>query len=35
VALLATHYGIAYHRGYNFFPRTPHSEHLVVLDRLT
>ena len=34
VALLATHYGIAYHRGYNFFPRTPHSEHLVVLDRL-
>lgn len=35
VALLTTHYGIAYHRGYNFFPRTPHSEHLVVLDRLT
>ena len=35
VALLATHYGIAYHRGYNFFPRTPHCEHLVVLDRLT
>ena len=35
VALLATHYGITYHRGYNFFPRTPHSEHLVVLDRLT
>ena len=35
VALLATHYSIAYHRGYNFFPRTPHSEHLVVLDRLT
>lgn len=35
MALLATHYGIAYHRGYNFFPRTPHSEHLVVLDRLT
>lgn len=35
IALLATHYGIAYHRGYNFFPRTPHSEHLVVLDRLT
>lgn len=34
VALLATHYGIAYHRGYNFFPRTPHCEHLVVLDRL-
>lgn len=26
-------YGIAYHRGYNFFPRTPHIEHLVVLDR--
>lgn len=26
-------YGIAHHRGYNFFPRTPHIEHLVVLDR--
>lgn len=35
VALLAAYYGITYHRGYNFFPRTPHSEHLVVLDRLT
>ena len=34
VALLATHYRIAYHRGYNFFPRTPHCEYLVVLDRL-
>ena len=25
-------YGIRAHRGYNFFPRTPHIEHLVVLD---
>lgn len=25
-------YTITYHRGYNFFPRTPHIEHLVVLD---
>lgn len=32
VALLATKYGIRYHRGYNFFPRTPHIEHLVILD---
>jgi 23S rRNA (uracil1939-C5)-methyltransferase len=32
VALLATSYGIRYHRGYNFFPRTPHIEHLVILD---
>ena len=32
VALLAESYGIRAHRGYNFFPRTPHIEHLVVLD---
>lgn len=32
VALLAEKYGVRYHRGYNFFPRTPHIEHLVVLD---
>jgi 23S rRNA (uracil1939-C5)-methyltransferase len=32
VAHLATLYGIRAHRGYNFFPRTPHIEHLVVLD---
>ena len=32
VAQLAEAYGIRYHRGYNFFPRTPHIEHLVVLD---
>jgi len=32
VALLAEKYGIRYHRGYNFFPRTPHIEHLVILD---
>lgn len=29
---LSTKYKIKYHRGYNFFPRTPHIEHLVVLD---
>ncbi len=33
VALLAETYGIKSHRGYNFFPRTPHIEHLVILDR--
>lgn len=32
VALLGEKYGIRYHRGYNFFPRTPHIEHLVILD---
>jgi len=32
VALLATAYGIRAHKGYNFFPRTPHIEHLVVLE---
>ncbi|HET7630109.1 MAG TPA: RsmD family RNA methyltransferase [Candidatus Saccharimonadales bacterium] len=32
VALLAESYGIRAHQGYNFFPRTPHIEHLVVLD---
>lgn len=32
VALLASAYGIRAHRGYNFFPRTPHIEHLVILD---
>jgi 23S rRNA (uracil1939-C5)-methyltransferase len=34
VARLAEKYGVKYHRGYNFFPRTPHIEHLVVLDRI-
>jgi 23S rRNA (uracil1939-C5)-methyltransferase len=33
IALLAEKYGIRYHQGYNFFPRTPHIEHLVILDR--
>ena len=33
VALLADTYGVRAHRGYNFFPRTPHIEHLVVLDK--
>jgi 23S rRNA (uracil1939-C5)-methyltransferase len=32
VSLLSEKYSISYHRGYNFFPRTPHIEHLVVLD---
>jgi 23S rRNA (uracil1939-C5)-methyltransferase len=31
-ALLSEAYGIRHHQGYNFFPRTPHIEHLVVLD---
>ena len=35
VALLAEKYGIRSHRGYNYFPRTPHIEHLVVLDLKT
>lgn len=35
VALLQQRYHIAWHRGYNFFPRTPHSEHLVVLDKIS
>ncbi len=33
VALLAEKYGIEWHRGYNFFPRTPHIEHLIILHR--
>lgn len=32
VALLAEAYGVRAHQGYNFFPRTPHIEHLVILD---
>ena len=32
VERLAAAYGIKTHRGYNFFPHTPHIEHLVVLD---
>ncbi|MFZ1301391.1 MAG: RsmD family RNA methyltransferase [Candidatus Microsaccharimonas sp.] len=32
VAKLAEKYNITSHKGYNFFPRTPHIEHLVVLD---
>lgn len=31
VAKLLSDYSIAFHYGYNFFPRTPHIEHLVVL----
>ena len=33
VSLLQEKYHIIYHRGYNFFPRTPHVEYLVVLDK--
>ena len=33
VALLQQHYRIVHHHGYNFFPRTPHIEHLVALDK--
>lgn len=33
VARLAEKYGIRHHQGYNFFPRTPHIEHLVILDK--
>lgn len=32
VARLAEAYGVKSHRGYNFFPRTPHIEHLVILN---
>ena len=32
VARLSESYGIKWHMGYNFFPRTPHIEHLVILD---
>jgi 23S rRNA (uracil1939-C5)-methyltransferase len=32
IAKLAVAYGIKMHKGYNFFPHTPHIEHLVVLD---
>ena len=34
IALLAKVYGIREHKGYNFFPRTPHIEHLVILDKI-
>src|SRR5680860_1686606 len=32
VSLLSEKYNIIWHRGYNFFPRTPHIENLVILD---
>ena len=32
IAILSEKYDISYARGYNFFPRTPHIEHLAVLD---
>lgn len=34
VELLGDLYGVAHHRGYNFFPQTPHIEHLVVLEKV-
>ncbi len=33
IVLLAQKYGIRHHQGYNFFPRTPHIEHLVILQK--
>ena len=33
VAMLAPTYGVRHHQGYNFFPRTPHIEHLVILEK--
>ncbi len=35
VSMLIDYYSIACHKGYNFFPRTPHIEHLVVLDLIS
>lgn len=35
ISLLSDKYQIVHHQGYNFFPRTPHIENLVVLDRIT
>ena len=32
VAMLAEKYNVTSHKGYNFFPRTPHIENLVILD---
>ena len=34
VMRLSERYGIRAHQGYNYFPRTPHIEHLVVLDTI-
>lgn len=34
VAGLLAGYRITHHKGYNFFPRTPHIENLIILDRL-
>ena len=33
VSLLQEKYEVMHHQGYNFFPRTPHIEHLVILDK--
>lgn len=34
IKYLGENYAIKAHKGYNFFPRTPHIEHLVVLEKL-
>lgn len=34
IARLLQRYTIVAHEGYNFFPRTPHIEHLIVLDKV-
>lgn len=33
IKLISEEYNISYQKGYNFFPRTPHIENLIVLDR--
>ena len=35
ISLLNDKYRIVHHKGYNFFPRTPHIEHLIILDKIT
>lgn len=35
VSLLSEKYKIISHHGYNFFPRTPHIEHLVILKKIS
>ena len=32
IAILSKKYKIIYARGYNFFPRTPHIENLIILE---
>lgn len=35
IELLSEAYNIVAHKGYNFFPRTPHIEHLVILNKIS